>query len=260
MRVSTLRGSVACLSAIEALALAACNGSAGSGQVAAPRMVPRVSQAAPMGVPLSNDMTSPDALAPVSISPGAVIGKDDIFKPRDGDQPAGGHGAQIGKTTCDPKEHVDAYHVHAYLGLVVNQQQVAIPDTIGMVKPGREVNGYTRNAKCFYWIHTHDASGMIHIEDPNTESLDKVIYRLGTFLKIWGVPSTSTSFGSFKGPIHVFVGNVPVIGQTTVSKYHAYTGSIAKIPLHSHTAIWIEVGAKYFTAAQLPEVTFYTEY
>jgi hypothetical protein len=250
MSESTRRWSAACLGAVLAIALSACRGSVvGSPGSTAPNVMPPIAT--------SDGMMSPDAVGPVNIYPGAVIGTDNLFRPGDGDTTKGGQGATMANIPCDKREHTGQYHIHAYLGLIVNGKQVAVPDVIGMVKPGTENNGFTSTAGCFYWIHTHDASGMIHIEVPKAYGLTTSHYKLGAFLAIWGMSHTSSSFGPFKGPVHVYVGNVTNPGhQTVVSKYKAYANSMGTIPLRTHTAVWVEVGATQTP----PSVTFYTQW
>ena len=71
---------------------------------------------------------------------------------------------------CDALEQT-AYHIHAHVTIWINGQQVQIPQSIGIAP----------DQSCLYWLHTHDSSGVIHIEAPN-----KVSPTLGNFLDIWG--------------------------------------------------------------------------
>lgn len=59
------------------------------------------------------------------------------------------------------------YHVHAFVGIIVNGKQIALPDGLGMKSPGADSGGVTSTASCFYYLHTHEASGVVHIEDPS---------------------------------------------------------------------------------------------
>jgi hypothetical protein len=72
--------------------------------------------------------------------------------------------------SCDQLEQT-AYHIHAHVTIWINGQQVQIPQSIGIAS----------DQSCLYWLHTHDSSGVIHIEAPN-----KVSPTLGNFLDIWG--------------------------------------------------------------------------
>ena len=243
--------------AIFALMLAGCGSqgaSTGAGSVAG-NAVPPVS-------PLT-DALVPFALTPMSpihTSPGAIIGTDNMFNPHDGDTPTGGHGATIDrKVPCLPSMG-NGYHVHVFLGIVYNGTLMALPDTLGMVDPGRETNGYTNTAQCFYEIHTHDASGIVHLEMVKSLPYSTVgVFKLRNVLDVWGMPRANGQFGQFRGKMHVFVGTV-ALGQTVVSSYTRYNGPIDYIPLQSHQVIWIEIGKPYYKAKQLPPVTFYMEY
>jgi hypothetical protein len=201
---------------------------------------------------------TPDVLAPVVISQGAVNGADNLFTPRDGDTASGGQGQIVDGIKCS-STMPDNYHIHFYLGIVNEGRLIAIPDAIGMKNPGAASKGFINTASCFYNIHTHDASGMIHLESASNAPLSQVVYYLRNLLDIWGVPHSATRFGPFAGPIHVYVGKVP-LGQVKVHSYNAYTGPYSALGLHSHEVIWIEIGKTYYTASQLPSVEFYTEY
>ncbi len=64
-------------------------------------------------------------------------------------------------------------HVHPWLQILVKGQKVAIPGSIGIVS--------SLTGTCFEPMHTHDASGIIHIESDNTTTP----YTLGDFFTIW---------------------------------------------------------------------------
>ena len=75
-----------------------------------------------------------------------------------------------------------AYHVHAALRVYVNGKQIPVPANIG-IEP---------EATSLASLHTHDATGVIHIE-----SSEKYPFTLGQFFTIWGVKFTSTQLGSY---------------------------------------------------------------
>ena len=76
---------------------------------------------------------------------------------------------------CDQLEQT-AYHIHVHLTIWIDGQQVAVPQGVGIAS----------DQSCFYWLHTHDSTGVIHIEAPATASLT-----LENFLNIWGQPQFS---------------------------------------------------------------------
>jgi hypothetical protein len=68
------------------------------------------------------------------------------------------------------------YHIHSHLDIFINGKPFTIPAQIGII-PG----------KCFYWLHTHDESGVIHIESPVNRN-----YTLGQFFDIWNQKLNNT--------------------------------------------------------------------
>ena len=237
--------------AAAAALLAGCGGSGtGSQSAMPPSMNARdlVAQAAATPMPST-----------LSLAQGKVIGTDNAFSPTDGDTSTGGLGQTVDGIACAPSMTENKYHVHLYVGLLVNGVQYAIPDGVGMDVPGADVNGFVNTAKCFYSIHTHDASGMIHIESASSALLSSAIYNFGNLLDVWGQTVSSTNFGRFSGTVHVFYATTP-LRSTYSGTYKAYTGNPRAIGLYSHEAIWIEVGNTYRTAAELPRIRFYTEY
>jgi hypothetical protein len=69
---------------------------------------------------------------------------------------------------CNAVEQL-VFHNHAHLDIFINGQPYTVPSQVGIV-PG----------KCIYWLHTHDDSGIIHIESPVTRN-----FTLGQFFDIW---------------------------------------------------------------------------
>ena len=61
------------------------------------------------------------------------------------------------------------FHIHAHLSIFVNGQLMYIPPQIGII-----------TGKCIYWLHTHDESGIIHIESPIKRD-----FTLGQFFDLW---------------------------------------------------------------------------
>lgn len=186
----------------------------------------------------------------------------------------------------------DNYHVHAFLGLIVNGQQVAIPDGIGMVNPygdfqetnpnapsystciGAAYNNFECYADAFYYMHTHDASGAIHMEAPSpvcgpatnyTVPCDKSVFTLGNFLDIWGISTSANNFGPFNGPVSVYTSPLGKANSCSTSQcytpsntYSQYTGDLRSIALYSHTVVWVVVGSPQpARPADLPNVEWF---
>ncbi len=139
--------------------------------------------------------------------------------------------------TCDALEGTAA-HYHANLQIIVNGQNEKVPADVGFGPGG----------SCLFWLHTHDTSGVIHIETPNASR----VYYLGDFFAVWsktvnqsgtillGDPQVSSA--SFFG--HPIDKNHPL---TIYIDGKIYTGDPMKIVLKSHENIWLEYGAPLVT-------------
>ncbi|MFL5799181.1 MAG: hypothetical protein ACJ77A_14775 [Actinomycetota bacterium] len=78
-----------------------------------------------------------------------------------------------------PSEVTDI-HLHLHLDVFVDGKTVPVPDDIGR----NQAAGYLTV------IHTHDGSGLIHIESPAGHT-----YTLGQLFDVWGVRFTPTCLG-----------------------------------------------------------------
>jgi hypothetical protein len=81
-----------------------------------------------------------------------------------------------------PTQSDSAYHIHAVLRVYVNGQQVEVPAEIGIGPEGRFLAP----------LHTHDTSGVIHME-----SSQAYPFTLAQFFAIWGVKFTNTQLGAY---------------------------------------------------------------
>ena len=79
-----------------------------------------------------------------------------------------GNKLTVNDIECHSEEHFDL-HIHTKLVIMIDNQLYPIPANIGII-PGH----------CIYWLHTHDNSGLIHIESPIKRN-----FTLGDFLQIW---------------------------------------------------------------------------
>jgi hypothetical protein len=84
------------------------------------------------------------------------------------------------KVACDTLEQT-AFHYHALLVLYINGQQVSVPAQVGIASDG----------SCFYWLHTHANTGVIHIEAPANH-----VFTLGNFFDEWGQRFSSLQYPS----------------------------------------------------------------
>ena len=114
---------------------------------------------------------------------------------------------------CDQQEQV-AFHIHAHLTIYINGKQSQIPQGTGIAS----------DTSCFYWLHTHDTTGVIHIEAPAGHS-----FVLGNFLDEW-----SSQFATLGYP-----SELALSGWTAYVDGKLYQGDFHKISLKSHTLITI---------------------
>jgi hypothetical protein len=73
-----------------------------------------------------------------------------------------------------------ALHIHQHIDIFVNGGPVTVPAEIGLA-PG-----------LFSPIHTHDATGIIHVESPTIRD-----FTLGEFFDVWGVRFTQDCIGAY---------------------------------------------------------------
>jgi len=80
------------------------------------------------------------------------------------------------------------YHIHALLTVYRNGQRLAIPDSIG------------RGSGCNYEMHTHDGSGVLHIETDVPK-----VFTLGQFVALWGQTIGANAILGLPGPAKYYV-------------------------------------------------------
>lgn len=164
------------------------------------------------------------ASAPIPLIQGTQVGLA-MFEP--GDTPRGGNGQPVDGIEGSSREMLKV-HVHAHLALFHKGQQIAIPYGIGIVRPFQVNNGFVGMGQGIYWLHTHDATGIIHVESPDDRP-----YTLGNFFDIWGEPLTAREVAGLKDVVRAFVDGKP------------YAGDPRGIVLGAHTQITLEVGAPF---------------
>jgi len=95
---------------------------------------------------------------------------------------AAASGKPIDSMTCDASQG-GAQHLHDYLKIYVNGQQMTVPPGVGIP------------ATCLYPLHVHDAEpNVIHVETADA----KRVFTLGEFFDVWGQPLSATQVGSYK--------------------------------------------------------------
>ncbi len=118
---------------------------------------------------------------------------------------------------CDPTEATD-FHIHAHLDVIVDGKSSTVPAGIG-IKPN----------ECLYWLHTHNTSGVIHIEAPQETK-----FTLGQFIQVWDdTPGISPKFDEMINGDKNF--------KVFVNGFE-YKDGYDKIPLNAHDEIVIVSG------------------
>jgi hypothetical protein len=80
-----------------------------------------------------------------------------------------------------PAQSDSAYHIHAFLSVFINGRQITIPKNLGIDPKLRFLSP----------IHTHDSTGMIHIEASRPYP-----FTLGQLFTIWGVRFSDSQIGA----------------------------------------------------------------
>jgi len=119
-------------------------------------------------------------------------------------------------------------HIHAHVTMYVNGTKTPIPANVGIAP----------DSSCLYWLHTHDDSGVIHIEAP-----EGVSATFGNFLDIWGQRFQQVGYPSQLSDAtgwQVYVNGKP------------FRGNFHTIPLQSHTLITLA----YHSPGIQPDTTY----
>jgi hypothetical protein len=81
-----------------------------------------------------------------------------------------------------PAQSDTVFHIHSMLRVYVNGKQIPVPSQIGIDPQGQYLAP----------LHTHDASGIMHLEANQVYP-----FTLGQFITVWGVKFTDTQIGSY---------------------------------------------------------------
>jgi hypothetical protein len=175
-------------------------------------------------------LTSGGGKAPPAPAPTAALGPEGIAL-ETGPVLAPASTAATGQTIdgigCNAAEQ-SVYHIHSHLAVYVNGAARQIPAGIGVVEPSvsQTPNGpFVSATRCYYWLHTHAADGLIHIESPTQRT-----YTLGNFFDIWRQPLSAAQAGPATGTVTAFVNGAK------------YTGDPRAIRLGDRTSIQLNVG------------------
>lgn len=147
--------------------------------------------------------TAPPAAAPATAAAAATAA---------GQAPTSVH-APISGIGCDAMEG-EALHIHAQLQIYFNGKSVPLPAGLGIAD------------SCTYWLHTHTADGVIHVEAPVDRN-----FTLGQFIDVAGMPR----FGPGT-KVRAFV------DVQDGSGFHEFHGNHRDILLTPHAVIALGVG------------------
>ncbi|HEY0755431.1 MAG TPA: hypothetical protein VGD98_15850 [Ktedonobacteraceae bacterium] len=117
---------------------------------------------------------------------------------------------------CDQLEG-SIEHVHAYITMFINGQPSPLPANLGIAQAS------TGTSTCYYWLHTHDASGVLHIESPVNE-----VFTFGQLRDEWDQQFVSLGFA----PELLLTS-----GWTIWVNGQKYNGSLSSVPLAAHNII-----------------------
>jgi hypothetical protein len=140
---------------------------------------------------------------------------------------AAASGQPVDGISCSAGEQT-LFHIHAHLTIFVNGVARQVPAAIGIpgaVASSTQSGPFIGSGTCFYWLHTHAADGIVHIESPVVRT-----FTLGEFFDEWGQPLGP----SVAGPAH---GHVTVLYNGKV-----FEGNPRDVPLTAHAQIQLEVG------------------
>jgi len=184
-----------------------------------------------------------------------------------GATPASGFPAIDGMScapTQEPAASTSTYSTHAFVGIYYGGAEYALPQAIGMNAPTEPIasghpndNYEIESSSCEYNVHTHDYTGLVHIEDArypqSTSTTSPLPYAptLQTLFDVWGVQITGAGLSvpgqaPLSGPVSMYYGSPGAdVGPHGAPVTDAYTlaSSASAISLGFHQTIWIVVGA-----------------
>jgi hypothetical protein len=111
----------------------------------------------------------------------------------------------------------EVIHIHQHLDIFVNGKRVVVPANIGIY-----------DGQFLTELHTHDASGVMHVESPTRRQFD-----LGQFFGVWGVRLNSDCVGGYCRQVTPWT--VYVNGRQ-------YSGDPAALVLKPHQEIAFVIG------------------
>jgi hypothetical protein len=162
--------------------------------------------------------------------PAGAVGPEGVPVPTAADLApgaAGTGGGSVDGIQCLGTEQL-LFHIHAHLTIFVKGVARRVPFGIGITK-GQVQNTpqgqFIGGGGCFYWLHTHAADGIVHIESPQQRT-----FTLGNFFDVWNQKLSPQQVGPAIGPVTAFY------------NHQLYQGNPRDIPLNAHAQIQLNVG------------------
>ena len=174
-------------------------------------------------------LTSLSSLGPLgSPPPAGALGPENVPLPDARVLAVAGAGrGPVDGIQCLGNEQL-AFHIHAHLTVFDHGAARSIPYGVGIESP-QTMNTpqgiFVGGGRCFYWLHTHAADGIIHIESPVVRT-----FTLGNFFDVWGQKLGPDRVGPASG--HV----------TAIYNGRLFDGNPRQIPLSAHAQIQLDVG------------------
>jgi hypothetical protein len=128
----------------------------------------------------SSDSNAAPATNDNSVPAAAEVGVQTTPPPWD---PEYAHLAQRLDALDLPGLNEQIFHIHSLLHVYVNGKPVTVPANIGLKPPSGP----------FSPIHTHDTSGIVHMEAD-----EEYPFTIGQFLAVWGVRFSNDQIGPYK--------------------------------------------------------------
>ncbi len=116
---------------------------------------------------------------------------------------------------CDQLEQ-SIEHIHVYVTMYINGTASPLPAGVGIPQDS------SGNVTCYYWLHTHDSTGVIHIESPSSE-----VFTFGQFRDEWDQQFQSLGFPN----------ELLLSGWKIWINGKVYNGSLTSVPLDAHNII-----------------------
>lgn len=163
------------------------------------------------------------APTPIQMDEGGLVGAVSFAN---GSTASGGQGSPVDTIPCGTG--ADAQHYHAHVSLIVNGRQMALPLGVGIRNAVVVGDSLAIAGTCFYWLHSHDRTGIIHVEP----SVTGHTFTLGEYFDVWGEPLTSGNVAGNQGAVTVYIDGA------------RYFGDPRAIVLSAHQQITLEVGTR----------------